>query len=482
MRFLRRGEGLTRWIVGCIENGTATQARLGPRRANVLQHSLVTEQRLTGPVHRNEAEQLVLHRIPLRRTRRQVSHGDGESELVGQSLQLKLPAPTGVAIRVATICLNQQLAMIREAFRALFYPPTPNGSSSECRSLMGTSHYDKAPVIQDIVDAIWDGNADCIVRVIALQHVERRKPPRPSCILEVANQFAFLRIHANHGDSLLFILPANAFDIPHLLIAISVLLTIQSLMIRSQAVSELEQQPPHGFPSDFEIVTAQCPGELANRLTCPLHSADWVPGRLPFQYLTQSGQEARILFSPVRRPPPMPRTRPWSRIGSACVTSLRPRLIVFRLSPVISFTRCTPPRPHCIAKTPAKRRRLFSLRLAITRFIALCSRDTPLFGCRRHSSHPHTCSASPDLFVILTHCARTFLSCHARVSLHPNSQVIYGQTLSATERWFYDLRSDPYQMTNLADSSAQRELAAQLHTRLVDWNVNIPWMHDKKRL
>lgn len=86
LRFLLHGKRLTCWIVGCIENGTTTQPGHGLRRANVLQHRLVAEQRLTGPVLGNEAEQFVLDWIPLGRTRRQVSDGDSEPELIGQSL------------------------------------------------------------------------------------------------------------------------------------------------------------------------------------------------------------------------------------------------------------------------------------------------------------------------------------------------------------------------------------------------------------
>ena len=37
-RFLHRSEGLTRWIVGCIGNGTATQAYLSPRYIQRIEH------------------------------------------------------------------------------------------------------------------------------------------------------------------------------------------------------------------------------------------------------------------------------------------------------------------------------------------------------------------------------------------------------------------------------------------------------------
>lgn len=48
--------------------------------------------------------------------------------------------------------------------------------------------------------------------------------------------------------------------------------------------------------------------------------------------------------------------------------------------------------------------------------------------------------------------------------------------LAAAPRFFYDLRSDPYQMHNLAGSAAQEQTAARLDRLLRDWNQATPWM------
>ena len=41
---------------------------------------------------------------------------------------------------------------------------------------------------------------------------------------------------------------------------------------------------------------------------------------------------------------------------------------------------------------------------------------------------------------------------------------------------FFDLRDDPFEMTNLAKTDAQRDLAANLRDRLLTWDSTTPWM------
>ena len=51
-----------------------------------------------------------------------------------------------------------------------------------------------------------------------------------------------------------------------------------------------------------------------------------------------------------------------------------------------------------------------------------------------------------------------------------------GRTLAASPRFFYDLRSDPYQMHNLAGSGDQAETSASLDQLLRAWDRATPWM------
>ena len=45
---------------------------------------------------------------------------------------------------------------------------------------------------------------------------------------------------------------------------------------------------------------------------------------------------------------------------------------------------------------------------------------------------------------------------------------------------FYDLRSDPYEMSNLAGSGVQPEIAGHLKQRLLEWDRQTPWMPGSK--
>ena len=45
------------------------------------------------------------------------------------------------------------------------------------------------------------------------------------------------------------------------------------------------------------------------------------------------------------------------------------------------------------------------------------------------------------------------------------------------DRWlFHDLRSDPFELENLAKGNQQAELAADLRQTVVDWHKDTPWM------
>lgn len=50
------------------------------------------------------------------------------------------------------------------------------------------------------------------------------------------------------------------------------------------------------------------------------------------------------------------------------------------------------------------------------------------------------------------------------------------RNLTNDEKVFFDLRSDPYEMTNLAAENQQSALANALHEQLVNWNTHTPWM------
>ena len=50
----------------------------------------------------------------------------------------------------------------------------------------------------------------------------------------------------------------------------------------------------------------------------------------------------------------------------------------------------------------------------------------------------------------------------------------------AGEEWFYDLRTDPYELNNLAGTGEQEDTRKQLRRRLLEWDASTPWLDAPK--
>ena len=128
--------------------------------------------------------------------------------------------------------------------------------------------------------------------------------------------------------------------------------------------------------------------ERTQRFARPLQAGHRIArAGIPQQFF-QRAQDLGLFFSTAFRPPPGTRTRLIVLRSRRC-TSARPRLIVTRLSPVISCNSWMLPRPHWRASSPTKRRRCFSSSPATKRLIARCSFAIALCGCRWHVSQIH---------------------------------------------------------------------------------------------
>ena len=74
-----------------IELAANREAGLGGRRGDQLDDDLVADEWFAAPIAGDEREQAMLDLVPLACTGRQVTHGDGNGEFIGQLLQLDLP-------------------------------------------------------------------------------------------------------------------------------------------------------------------------------------------------------------------------------------------------------------------------------------------------------------------------------------------------------------------------------------------------------
>ena len=221
-----------------------------------------------------------------------------------------------------------------------------------------------------------------------VQHISGMTTPSSSRILKVAQKFLFLAINADNRTFVVLKSTAPSCEQTKLLVPIGIVSFRQSFAIGPQRVLHLVQQPANGYMSNSDSSSVQSSREIAGCLVCPTQTTHGVTGcRVPEQ-LFQQAFDLRAFFSINCLPPPARRTRSKSA-GCDLSHSRSPRRIVMREKPVISRTRCMPPRPSCLASKPANSRRLRSSSSSITRLIDRWYSATS--GCRRdlHSPHEH---------------------------------------------------------------------------------------------
>lgn len=143
--------GLIGSPVQVCPNLEAVRGGCGP---DELKHSLVIHQRLSGPIGLNMAEQFVLNRIPLRRTRRQVGDSNRQAKFIRHILETELPQPDAVAIRTATVGFDQQLLFVAMPVSSYPNPPFADRRHGEFWRLVQCAHHYEALVARDIEDAI----------------------------------------------------------------------------------------------------------------------------------------------------------------------------------------------------------------------------------------------------------------------------------------------------------------------------------------
>ncbi len=51
-----------------------------------------------------------------------------------------------------------------------------------------------------------------------------------------------------------------------------------------------------------------------------------------------------------------------------------------------------------------------------------------------------------------------------------------GRCVTEGDEWFFDLRSDPYELNNLAETAEQEERRRELRERLLNWDARTPWL------
>ena len=117
----------------------------------------------------------MFHLVPLACARRKVAHGDLQTDLVGQPLQLQLPQFESIPVAAPTIGRDEQSVGRRIKMSSLMPPPSSYRRHGKSGRVVIGSHVHETRVLPKIVDAVGIGSRHRRVReVVALNMVLRR--------------------------------------------------------------------------------------------------------------------------------------------------------------------------------------------------------------------------------------------------------------------------------------------------------------------
>jgi hypothetical protein len=324
---------LYRVLLG-VQAGTAMPDCFRPRRADVLQDRLVTDQRLTRPVAADRPKHPMFDEVPLRRSGGIMGYRDGQVELVGQPLQRHLPAPLAVVGGPTAVRRNQQPPGVGVATAANVQPPATDRRHREGRGVVRRADQNVAVLVCHIVDADRDGLAGCPTGVVVVEHGAVALPPAAAGVLEVADPLLLLGIDANNWQAKSYVQPTQPRQVTKLPIPVEIPNPCQAFAVGPQAEAETTQQAGNRGWRQSDAASPQRPLDLAERAVRPLQPGDRVSGRGILKQFFENLQEVRTFFSARGWPAPGRRIR-WAGVGRACCNSRWPRAMVLGSKPVI---------------------------------------------------------------------------------------------------------------------------------------------------
>ena len=181
------------WVVAAIQVGDDGKAALGVGGSRIVENLLVGVQRFTSPVSRDLREETMFDRVPFGSAGRIVGHGNGQGERVGQlGLKLRLPGVTAIAVAAAGVGQDENLARAGIATGTFLLPPMGDGMGGESGSVVGNTHDEGTAILGDVVDAIWNGDADGVRAEVVIKDTAGAAFPTAACIPEVPTSSRFL--------------------------------------------------------------------------------------------------------------------------------------------------------------------------------------------------------------------------------------------------------------------------------------------------
>ena len=209
--------------------------------SNEFEERFVTDQRLSGPIATDLRKQAMLNRVPLGSACGQMRHGDRQAEFIRQRLQPILPSPATIAIGVTAVRFNQQFMLVRVVRLSDLHPPASDGCHRKLRSLVRGTYHDEPFVACQVVNPERNRHSGSRAGKIILQHCASLPPPRAAGVLEVPDQFTFLRIDTDHRLAGFEEAATQPAEVAHLPVTLRVLLFGQPLAIDADRITPFPQ-------------------------------------------------------------------------------------------------------------------------------------------------------------------------------------------------------------------------------------------------
>ena len=193
--------------------------------------------------------------------------------------------------------------------RAFAFPPCGNGMDGEGRCIVRDADTDGAAVVRRVVNTVGDANAAGIGGEVVIVYQNRRAIPFGSGVLEIADQFAFLAIGADEGETLSLETSSQRADLLELLIAVGSGIGGDLLAVDAQREIHLIQKTSNCVGRDRNVDRLKNLGDLLRRLAGPLQSGDGISRGVMLQKNLDSIDYFGRFFSTGLRPPPVLRAR-----------------------------------------------------------------------------------------------------------------------------------------------------------------------------
>ena len=187
--------------------------------------------------------------------------GHGHSAWLGQrsrpgqrvsqlGLELGFPSVTAATVATAGIGQNEQLAGTGIAGGTFLVPPMSDGLSGKGGSVMGHADHQSTAIFPNIVNPIRNGDPNGIGAEVVIIDATWDRFPTAARIFEIADEFAFLAVHADDGQMTALEAVAQLSKIFELKIPVGTRTGGDLLLIDPQGIAHVMEQAGDGVRRD----------------------------------------------------------------------------------------------------------------------------------------------------------------------------------------------------------------------------------------